>query len=178
MTRERQTTVVRIGLPEDVDAVGHVERDADRRFADAGVEIEDAAPPVASLVEAAESGRLIVAVDGPGIVGFAWWTELDGNAHLEQVSVLVDHAGKRIGRQLIDHVASLASEAGHAALTLTTFADVAWNAPLYRSYGFETLDADALQPQLRERRNRERMAGLDVLPRVAMRRDLTIDPGQ
>ncbi|MCR4525731.1 GNAT family N-acetyltransferase [Kocuria rhizophila] len=59
----------------------------------------------------------------------------DGSAHLEQVSVHPDHAGQRIGADLVDAVASWARDRGDERLTLTTFADVPWNAPLLPEAG-------------------------------------------
>jgi hypothetical protein len=63
--------------------------------------------------------------------------------------------------------------AGYSAITLTTYRDVAWNAPFYSRRGFVELAADDLAPELAAIRERERAAGLDeVGPRVAMRRKL------
>ena len=58
------------------------------------------------------------------------------------------------------------------ALTLTTFAEVPWNAPYYARCGFTVLDESAIGPDLRAVRAREADHGLDRWPRVCMRRTL------
>ena len=58
-------------------------------------------------------------------------------------------------------------------MTLTTFAEVPWNAPYYARLGFTILATDQLTPGLRRIRDHEVARGLDAWPRVAMRRPLT-----
>lgn len=57
-------------------------------------------------------------------------------------------------------------------LTLTTFAEVPWNAPYYARCGFRVLDDSELSPGMRTIRDREIAHGLHRWPRVYMRRDL------
>jgi hypothetical protein len=57
-------------------------------------------------------------------------------------------------------------------LTLTTFADVPWNAPYYARLGFEITPPNKITPGLREIRQYEAAAGLDAWPRVVMSRTL------
>ncbi|UQA92396.1 GNAT family N-acetyltransferase [Streptomyces halobius] len=111
-------------------------------------------------------------VDGPP-VGYLLWEPVDGCTHIEQVSVRPDHAHRGIGRALIDR-AMLDSRA--AALTLTTFAEVPWNAPYYTRIGFRVLPDSELNPGLRAIRAREAELGLDRWPRVSMRRSAVGDP--
>ncbi|MFD4629090.1 GNAT family N-acetyltransferase [Streptomyces sp. NPDC058284] len=93
--------------------------------------------------------------------------------HIEQVSVYPRAARRGVGRALIEHAAVQARARGATALTLTTFADVPWNAPYYARIGFTPLaDAD-LSPALRTVRAHEAELGLDRWPRLCMRRDLT-----
>lgn len=74
---------------------------------------------------------------------------VDGNAHIGQVSVRSSSAHRGIGRSLIDRAAAVASTKGHATTTLTTFRDVAWNAPYYRRLGFVVMKEDEVGPELR-----------------------------
>ena len=60
-----------------------------------------------------------------------------------------------------------------AALTLTTFRDVPWNAPYYARCGFHILDGDEITAGLETIRAREAARGLDRWPRVRMRRPVT-----
>jgi GNAT superfamily N-acetyltransferase len=97
---------------------------------------------------------------------------VDGNVHIEQVSVDPACARRGIGRALIDHVAARAEAAGVPALTLCTFAEVPWNAPYYERCGFRVLADDELTPGLRRIRAEEARVGLDRWQRVCMRREL------
>ncbi|WP_351222436.1 GNAT family N-acetyltransferase [Streptomyces sp. NPDC002133] len=97
---------------------------------------------------------------------------VDGAAHIEQLSVHPAAARRGLGRGLIDHLAAVAAADGLAALTLTTFADVPWNAPYYARLGFRALGDDELTDGLREIRLAEAQHGLDRWPRVCMRRPL------
>ena len=62
------------------------------------------------------------------------------------------------------------------AVTLTTFRDVPWNAPLYRHLGFVDLDDASLGPELRAIVAAEAAHGLDPSIRICMR--LEASPGQ
>ncbi|BCJ44009.1 GCN5 family N-acetyltransferase [Actinoplanes ianthinogenes] len=117
--------------------------------------------------------RAWVAVDETDrAIGYALALWVDGLAHLEQVSVHPVAAGRRLGAALIERVAAWGREHGSTALTLTTFADVPWNAPYYERLGFHRLPDAELTPGLRAIRAEEAAHGLDEWPRLAMRRAL------
>ena len=78
-----------------------------------------------------------------------------------------------LGSRLVERVAGWARERGAPALTLTTYAEVAWNAPYYERLGFRRLADDELTPGLRAIRAAEAERGLDRWPRVGMRRELS-----
>jgi GNAT superfamily N-acetyltransferase len=123
-------------------------------------------------VEAAQS-RLSSSVAGDDVVaGYLVADVIDGNLHVEQVSVRPRAARRGVGRALIEHLASLGRAEKVPALTLTTFADVPWNAPYYERCGFVALADDELTPGLRAVRRREAAHGLDRWPRLCMRRPL------
>jgi GNAT superfamily N-acetyltransferase len=125
------------------------------------------------LREYQRDGRAWVSVDDadrPVAYLIADW--IDGCVHIEQVSVRPDYAGRRIGRDLIEHLAAWARERAAPALTLTTFAEVPWNAPYYERLGFVGLPDRELTAGLRAIRAEEAAHGLDRWPRLAMRREL------
>ena len=108
-------------------------------------------PAASAEQRAASAGFMLVAelCAGSGLVGFAHVLEVDGAAHLEQVSVLPAFGRQGIGRRLVDAAADLARERGHRELTLRTFAEVPWNAPFYSTCGFEVTEpASAFQHSL------------------------------
>jgi ribosomal protein S18 acetylase RimI-like enzyme len=103
---------------------------------------------------------------------------VDGNAHVEQISVLPDYQGRGVGKDLLDTVRSWAIETGCPAITLTTFIDVPWNYPLYERLGFVVLPEEELGPELRAVREHEAQMGLDPANRVCMRKESSISLDQ
>lgn len=166
---------IRAATVADLPALQDIERAAGQSFREIGMpEIADDQPPsTAQLACYQQAGRAWVAVGEAGQpVGYLIAEPVDGNLHIEQVSVHPDSARRGIGRHLLEHVAAQAAVAGLPALTLTTFTHVPWNAPYYRRLGFRTLTEGEISPGLCEIRAREADQGLDRWPRVCMRRDL------
>lgn len=166
---------IRAGGETDLAPLREVERAAGEAFRSVGMAaIADDEPPTQRELRGhAEAGRLWVAAErGRGPVAYLLAEVVDGAAHIEQVSVRPDRAGRGIGRALIDHTAGRAAAEGLGAVTLTTFADVPWNAPYYeKRCGFRRLAEAELTVGLRRIRARETAAGLDRWPRVCMRRE-------
>lgn len=153
----------------DLPVLRDIEHAAGAPFRDIGMAAiaDDELPTIAELTVYQRAGRAWVWGDPP--VAYVLADEIDGYAHIEQVSVHPGHSRHGIGRALIDHVGAWAKARGLAGLTLTTFADVPWNAPYYARLGF-TVVTD-LTPGLRAIRAHEAELGLDAWPRVTMRRD-------
>jgi GNAT superfamily N-acetyltransferase len=95
-----------------------------------------------------------------------------GEPWLEEINVHPDHGRRGIGRALVLEVARWARTAGATVLGLTTFRDVAWNAPFYRRLGFRELAPAGLLPSHREILDDERRRGLPMERRVLMRLNL------
>ncbi|MFS4104525.1 GNAT family N-acetyltransferase [Streptomyces sp. PD-S100-1] len=152
-----------------------IERAAGQRFHDIGMpEIaEDEPLALDELARYRRDGAAWVAVDAADVpVAYLIADRVDGDFHVEQVSVHPGSARRGVGRALLEHLADHARSRQAPALTLTTFADVPWNASYYTRCGFRVLAEDMLTPGLREIRAREAAHGLDRWPRVCMRRDL------
>ncbi|PWB35050.1 N-acetyltransferase [Pseudomonas sp. SDI] len=92
--------------------------------------------------------------------------------HIEELAISHEHQGHGLGRQLIGHVQAWAQAQGFTALTLTTFAEVPWNAPFYARLGFEAVEGPALGDFLQRQLAYEASRGLQG--RCAMR--LLISP--
>ncbi len=123
------------------------------------------------LAAYARAGRSWVATDQEDhVVGYVVVEVVDGCAHIEQVSVEPGHQGQGLGRALIDEVESWAAGEGLEAITLTTFAEVPWNRPLYEHLGFRVFGEEELSPGLRALRDDEAAHGLDPELRVCMRK--------
>jgi GNAT superfamily N-acetyltransferase len=131
---------------------------------------EDEPPSVDELRRFQADGRAWVWADaGDRPVGYLVARMVDGNAHLEQVSVHPSSGRRGIGAALVDHLAAWARARSLPAVTLTTYTDVAWNGPYYERLGFRYLREDDLPPGLRRIRRAEAAHGLDQWPRAAMR---------
>lgn len=165
----------------DLHLLRDIERAAGESFRHIGMpEIADDDPlPLTTLADYHRAGRAWVATDttdptnpSDEPVAYLIADVIDGSLHIGQVSVHPRYARRGIGRRLLDHLADHARATGVPALTLTTFADVPWNAPYYARCGFVTLHDSDLTPGLRAVRQQEAAHGLDRWPRVCMRRDL------
>lgn len=165
--------MIRPATPADAPAVREIERAAGAPFREIGLHVvaDDEPPPPAVLAAYATAGRAFVDERDGVPVGYLITEIVDGCAHLEQVSVLPRLRGRRIGEGLVEHLARWARDRRLPALTLTTYRDVPWNGPYYVRLGFRELVEPT--PGLRAIRDAETARGLDVRPRVAMRRDLT-----
>jgi GNAT superfamily N-acetyltransferase len=166
---------IRTVREDELPVLRAIERAAGECFRDVGMpEIADDEPlPAEVLAAYRRNGHAWVATDATDRpIAYLIAEVIDGAMHVEQVSVRPSAARRGIGRTLLDHVADVATKDGLPALTLTTFAEVPWNAPYYEKCGFQRLDDMELTPGLREIRRQEAAHGLDRWPRVCMRRDL------
>jgi GNAT superfamily N-acetyltransferase len=177
MVAERETSVVvvivRAARSDDSVMLRLIERGAGERFREVGLDhIADEEPASAEhLAQYARAGRSWVAVDdGDRPVGYVLVDEIDGCAHIEQISVDPEYQGIGIGRALVEHVRAWAEHTGRSAVTLTTFADVPWNGPLYAHLGFVVLADTEIGPELRSVRDDETARGVDRdMARVCMK---------
>jgi GNAT superfamily N-acetyltransferase len=163
---------IRTPRADELELLRDIEWAAGTLFIDAGLAdiAEDEPASVEALADYVDDGRAWVSTEDDKPVGYAIVDIVVGLAHLEQLSVLPDHGRKGHGTALLEHVCKWAAHEGYEAVTLTTFADVAWNAPFYARNGFAVIaDAD-IGPELRALRNLEAEHGLDPTKRVCMRR--------
>ncbi|MDT7565852.1 MAG: hypothetical protein QOG76_4476 [Pseudonocardiales bacterium] len=184
------STRIRLAREDELPLLREVERASGEIFRDIGLaEIADDEPlSLTELGHYQRAGRAWVTTEGGGAGGTEGGTEgggaggkllafllaepVDGNLHIAQVAVHPAAAGHRLGAALIEHLARLAVADRAPRLTLTTYREVPWNAPYYRTLGFGEIPEPELGPRLRLIRDLERKAGLDRWPRVAMSRPL------
>ena len=155
-----------------------IERSAGELFRGIGMDdIANAEPPaLAAYEEARMAGQLWVATCRGEVVGYVLALQLDGQAHLEQLSVDPAHSRRGLGAALVGTVTAWASALGAPDVTLTTFRDVPWNGPYYERFGFEVVDETGWTPALQAVRAHEAAEGLDVSSRVIMRLRLPSEP--
>lgn len=164
--RSETADAVRVAKPAEFEVLREIEKTADGLFAEVGIGPFAVSDEEDHLAEAA-----VVLVSGTPPVGFACVEIVDGLAHIWQLSVLPSKGKRGLGRALVEAVCDWAQLNGLAAVTLTTFRDVPWNAPFYARLGFRVVEAPS--PGLQAIRDHERDVGDDAFgPRVAMRIDL------
>lgn len=162
---------IRPARAADLAAMEAIEDDADVRF--------EAYPTLALPVDRSMESEILDAIsqglafvaEEQEMLGFVYASVADDSVFVEELSVRRSAAGRRLGAALLESLESVARRRGLAALTLTTFRDVAWNAPYYRRLGFQEVEAHA---GLAEKLEAERRRGFESTQRVAMRRE--IDP--
>lgn len=137
--------VIRLATAQDLDALAGIEESADSRF-----EAWFGPAPFGSSAgtdghrRAARSRFILVATVGPGLVGFAQVLDVEGGAHLEQLSVRAEAGRQGAGRALVYAATDRALANGSHSMTLRTYADVPWNGPFYETCGFREIpDADS-----------------------------------
>lgn len=163
----------RTARKDDLLALRELERAAGAAFRDLGMAAvaDDEPPSVTDLAAFQEDGRAWVITDSADRpVAYLLLDVVDGNAHVEQVSVHPDHARQGLGKTLLDTAAAWAAQRGLAALTLTTYLDVPWNAPYYQRLGFQIMAESEIGDELRRICEHEQARGLARWPRVTMRR--------
>jgi GNAT superfamily N-acetyltransferase len=161
---------IRPARAEEAEALAAVEADAGLALREAGFTAYGLGGISAErLGICAAEGLLWAAVEGSERpVGFAAATVADGNLHVLELSV--DRACQRLGlgRALMERVIDHGRWAFFPAVTLTTDADVPFNAPFYRTLGFVALETGRLPPDLATMLAGERDALGPTVRRIAM----------
>lgn len=162
---------IRPARPSDDAATEQIEIAADALLIDRFRAV-DWPPPTPAHERSAAPGFVFVAEEAgddvpPATVGFVHVLQIDGHAHLEQLSVLPAFGRHGIGRRLVEAAVSEARDRGHDQVTLRTYLEVPWNAPFYTSCGFVVSAPDT--PLLRSLIQTEQDLGLFRFgPRVQM----------
>jgi 8-oxo-dGTP pyrophosphatase MutT (NUDIX family)/GNAT superfamily N-acetyltransferase len=165
-----RVTSVRPAEAADLNALAEIENRAGRRFDS----VMDTSwwPSAPDGRTRSQDGTVLVV--GQPIVGFIHVTHGIGRSHIEEIAVLPEFGRHGIGTMLLRAALGVALDRGDDLITLTTFADVAWNRPWYAVHGF-TPWVGAVPADLAERR-------IGELPlerggrRVLMVRQLRDDP--
>lgn len=158
--------------PADIPAMFALERRANQMFRAIGydfvgdADVTDAEEHRAVMLD----GLTLVARAGERLAGFAMFTRLDGEAHLDEIDVDPAFQRQGLARRLIADGGKWARAAGYAAMTLTTYAQVPWNAPFYARLGFVAFAPGADRPDLLALIEKEARWGFAVKPRLAMRK--------
>jgi GNAT superfamily N-acetyltransferase len=167
--------MIRMAAVDEVPLLTSIDDDACRLYVAAGLDFASPQDPRVLAFVRAEKARWLgcaqkesvyLALEDGVALGFAALERLDGVAHLEQLSVRLEHQRGGLGTTLLQRAIDWA----RGPLTLTTYGHLPWNAPWYERHGFRRLSESEWSPGLQARMSEERA----VLPapehRVAMRR--------
>jgi GNAT superfamily N-acetyltransferase len=162
--------------PAELPLLPAIEQAAGQRFRGTSEDwiVDDEGMGLESFEHWFTHGKIWVAVDAADTpVGFAVARTVEGTAYVHELDVDLQHGGQGLGARLIDAVTAWARACGYPAVTLSTFAEIPWNAPYYRRLGFRVLHEHELGPGLRAVRAEEQENGLNIAERVCMMRSVT-----
>ena len=144
----------------DIASLSNIEAAAARLFPTERIPDPESTHAVDALEQSLQNGLLFVAAVEGEVVGFCTCTEVDQYLNIDELSVHPDFGKRGIGRALIERAIEESGSRKLAAVTLTTFADFAWNAPFYRRLGFAEVDAADLPVHVRDNLAQEAREGL------------------
>ena len=170
-------TRIRLARENDTARLSAVERSAAQRFKMVpGLEwvAEGSVLGEAVHLDCIRAGTCWVAVDElDSPVGFLSAEAVaERELHIREMSVHEAFQGYGIGRALLEAAIEWAAIHHLAALTLTTFHDVPWNAPFYSRIGFKALAISGLDERLSALLREEVEEGFVEGTRCAMRLSL------
>lgn len=145
-----QTDLIRPATKADLTCLAGIERAAAALFPAGRIPDVDDVMPLDQLAQGADAGLLLVATSDDVVVGFAMAQEQGACLHLAVMAVHPAHARRGLGRKLVRAIVDEAARRQRAGVTLTTFDDLPWNGPFYRSAGFRVLGDEELSPALRK----------------------------
>ncbi len=165
--------------PSDIPRVIEVDKAAGTLFDPTGLLSEDALAdhvPEEVLISAIRQDQLdVVRMEDGLTVGFTLVSHRGKGLYLDQISVDPAHGRKGIGRALMDHVIRKAVDNGFPEVTLSTFRDLAWNAPFYASIGFRPIPRKAMEDFMFDIEEAQKPF-MDVSKRVFMRKRVRRTP--
>jgi GNAT superfamily N-acetyltransferase len=168
-----QDVQLRPARPDELDLLREIDDATGAMYLAAGVDLSSLSldhPYVqaeqADWRRALHDGRAYVAQLAGQVVGFSVLDMVDGAPYLEQLSVRPQFMRRGIGTTLLHH--ALRASVPAAALWLTTYAHLPWNAPYYQSRGFSLVPDTECGPRMLEILAEQRQALPLPEKRVAM----------
>ena len=162
---------LRLARVADAAAMPGIERDAAAAFAAepslAGLDFTRTRSE-ADFARLIRKGHCLVAHVGEAMAGFIVAERFSRELHIWEMDVAPQFQRRGIGAGLVRAAQIDARNTGIAALTLTTFRDVAWNGPFYARLGFEEVTALDAHPRLAGELANEVDDGLPADRRCAM----------
>ena len=159
----------------DIPRMQQIEQDAATLFA--GLDLIDihemATASISDHCKAIDEGLSLVAETEGRVAGFVIGDRYAGDVYLHELDVGRDYQRRGIGAMLVRGFIELARTHGARRIYLSTFRDPPWNAPFYRSIGFDDVPRADYLPWMTEIERRQ-AEFLDIATRVFMK--LAISP--
>jgi GNAT superfamily N-acetyltransferase len=162
---------LRLARTSDAEAMPAIERAAAVAFAgEPGLASLDltGTRSEADYARLIRKGHCLVAHVGEAMAGFLVAERFSRELHIWEMDVAPPFQRRGIGAGLVRAAQIDARNSGIAALTLTTFRDVPWNAPFYARLGFDEVTALDAHPRLAGELANEVDDGLPAEKRCAM----------
>jgi len=137
------TIRIRLATESDVPMLEKVEQSAAKAFdGSKGFAASRAVDP-ALLFKLCTNRTLWVAANEQNMpVGFLACYPLDGFLYVHEISVMQEYQGHGIGRRLMNTVEQYALDQSLPYIGLTTYRDIRWNGPFYKSLGYKEVAPD------------------------------------
>lgn len=159
---------LRLARPPDAAALPAIERAAAAAFVGEPAIDPNRTRSEADYARLIRKGHSLVAHVGEAMAGFLVAEPFRRELHIWEMDVAPAFQRRGIGSGLVRAAQIDARNSGIKALTLTTFRDVAWNAPFYARLGFEEVTALDAHPRLTGELANEADDGLPAERRCAM----------
>ncbi|HSF12863.1 MAG TPA: GNAT family N-acetyltransferase [Erythrobacter sp.] len=139
---------LRLARVEDAATMPVIERAAAVAFSGEASIDPDAVRDEAAYARLIRRGHCLVALVGETPAGFLAAEPFSRELHIWEMDVDPRFQRRGIGAVLVRAAQIDARNTGFRALTLTTFRDLAWNAPFYARLGFDEVTALDAHPRL------------------------------
>ncbi len=141
--------IIRTGTEADYALLEDIEARSDRTFLKVdGFEDLIGQPGITSGVGPdTRPGTALFLAETGTLIGFVYAYDLDDCSFVGQISVVPEAQGIGAGTALLQALWHDALRRGRRGITLTTYADVPWNAPYYSRRGFHELTPAEMGPE-------------------------------
>lgn len=169
---------IRLASEDEIHKVAPLERAAGELFRTIGMDaIADDVPISESeLMLAVQEQRLWFAVEYGVLKAYLLGDFLPQSLHIDQVTVHPDASRRGLGALMIESVSADPRAKERGLITLTSFANVPWNAPYYERIGFVDIAEEDWPEGIAEKVAAEQGTGVAAWPRVVMQRVIPEEP--
>lgn len=170
-------TNIRLTREQDIRLLPDIERSAGesfRKLPELAWIADDCVMSAETHLQYVKKGTSWVAAADEKIVGFICAEFIERDLHIWLLAVRQEWQCHGIGRRLMDTAIKYAQSKKFEFVTLTTFREVPWNEPFYRSLGFEVIETTMMEPRLEQILQEEIQHGIPGVLRCAMQ--LSVSP--